>query len=199
MNIHRQCPHWSLRELDRSLVAYHKVELEPKLQKITKPLNYLGEEREGVVQVEKEKYLHAIERFKKRTIPRGYEDLTDMRRKLYETVKEMAGSDKNRLFRRKEIEEKFRSKFRIKMQYQPTDFCYNKINLGQDFESKFLLATDRGEFRFVDFYWESETQEPVTWKIKGLKKIFKVGYYQGRRFFWNFPKELMEELQDNKL
>lgn len=199
MNIHQQCPRWSLREIDRSLVAYHKLELEPKLRKITKPLNHLGEEKEEVAPLDKEKYLVAIERFKRRIFPRGYEDFTDTPKKLYETVKEMVGSDKNRLFRRKEIGEKFRSKFGIKMQIQPTDFCFNKINVGPDFETKFLLATDRGEFRFVDFYWVSETQQVVTWKIKELNKTFKVGYYQGGRFFWNFPKELMEELQDNEM
>jgi hypothetical protein len=192
MNIHQKCSGCSLREIDRSLSAFHKLELEPKLRKMTEPLKHLGEGKGKFAPVGKERNLVAIERFKRRTFPRGYEDLAYMQRKLYETIKEMAGSDKSRRFTKKEIGDKFRSKFGIKTQYQPTDFCYNKINKGLDFESKFLLATDRGEFQFVDFRWVSETQQVVTWKIKELNRTFKVGYYQAGRFFWNFPKELME-------
>jgi hypothetical protein len=122
-----------------------------------------------------------------------------MQKKLYETVKEMVGSDKSRRLTKKEIGDRFRSKFGIKTQYQPTDFCYNRINKGPDFESKFLVATGRGEFQFVDFGWVSQTQQIVTWGIKELNKTFRVGYYQDGRFFWNFPRQLLEELQRSEL
>ena len=78
----------------------------------------------------------------------------------------------------------------------PTDFCYNLVNVGSDFETKFLMRVGRGKFKFVDFHWQAkDRQEKITWTPKGkdlpkeLKgKTFAVGIYHKGEYSWNFSE-----------
>jgi len=78
----------------------------------------------------------------------------------------------------------------------PTDFCYNLVNVGPDFEAKFLMSNGRGKFKFVDFHWQAEDKQAnIVWTPKGkdvpeeLKgKSFSVGIYSKGEYSWNFSE-----------
>jgi hypothetical protein len=92
----------------------------------------------------------------------------------------------------------YNSRFETYPNMLPTDFCYNSVNRGPDFEAKFLLKQERGKFKFVGFDWPANDKpEDMEWTPRGRYvpeglrgKTFIVGTYHKGVYSWNFHKEL---------
>jgi hypothetical protein len=144
-----------------------------------------------------------IDTHSERIRSKGKDDLTVTNKKLYVVIKEMVFITRNRIFLGNKVKNEYEIRFHKKMQLILTDFCYNKINRGPDFETKFLIKRDRGEFQFVDFHWENDQEEIITWTPNGKKadkdlrgKTFRVGTYHRGRYHWDF-RELSNLLEEN--
>ena len=199
LDIRQKHHRWSLRQIDRALFAYHKIELNPMLRKQRQVSQSLKNIPVEVSRMKIEEYIESIEEHKKRIASKGYEDLTEEGKKLYEATKGITVGSGERILTRKNIGEKYKEKYHGDMQILPSDYCYNKVNKGPDYESKFLLSLERGKYKFVDFNWLNDRQEIITWRIKGVEKPFKVGFYQKGRYAWDFTEleEYLRSLEKN--
>jgi hypothetical protein len=139
------------------------------------------------------RYLRRIEVLSSRNSSGCYDSLSDRQKYLYSVLKHMGGEDGSQNIKRRDIQAACEPSFTVEDRRNVvTDFCYNKVNL-EDNENKFLLSIGKGLLHFVDFDWQPEHNEPVTWKVDGLKK-FTVGGYKDSQFQWNFD-ELVQALQ----
>ena len=85
-----------------------------------------------------------IESHKKRVKPKGPEHMTQVQRNLYETIKRLVNEKHNKILKRKDVEEKYEKTHHVPMNLLPSDFCYNLVNVGPDFECKFLMRLSTG-------------------------------------------------------
>jgi len=121
--------------------------------------------------------------------------LTDKQKTLHDAIKAIAKDNPNLLLTNKQITQKYQIRHGA-LTMLPTDFCYNLVNVGPDYETKFLIGIRRGEFEFVDFHWPApDRPEKITWTPKGkdvpddLKgETFTVGIYSKGEYSWNFSK-----------
>lgn len=194
LDIRQKHPRCSLRQIDRALFAYHKIELKPMLRKQRQVSQSLKNIPVEVSRMKTEEYIESIEEHKKRIAPKGYEDLTEAGKKLYEATKGITAGSSERILSYSDIKGIFKEKYHVNMQILPSDYCYNKINKGPDYESKFLLSLERGKYKFVDFYWLNDRQEIITWHIRKLNRTFRIGIYQKGKYEWKFT-ELEEYLR----
>jgi hypothetical protein len=186
---------WSPREVEMALWA--AGEKMPKSEKVSK-LTLKKEDRGlGSSEINRtQKYIEGlITTHKDRTKPKGLEGLTDKQKTLYDTIKAIVNGNPNQLLSNKQITEKYKIRHGA-LNLLPTDFCYNLVNVGADFETKFLMRIGRGEFEFVGFHWQArDRQERITWTPKGkdvpkeLKgQTFAVGIYHKGEYSWNFSE-----------
>jgi hypothetical protein len=132
---------------------------------------------------------------KDRRKPKGIEALTDKQKTLYDTIKAITEKNPKLPLTNKQITEKYQIRHGA-LSLLPTDFCYNLVNVGPDFETKFLIGSGRGEFEFVGFHWQAkDREEKIRWTPKGkdvpkeLKgKTFTVGIYRKGEYSWNFSE-----------
>jgi len=130
--------------------------------------------------------LHRIEVFKRRNKSGNRNHLHANQKHLYDVIKKMSRGDAELLLKSTAIERECGTNFDFRnWDNVITDFCYNKINKG-DNENKFLISPKRANFRFVDFNWNSNEIVKITWYIKDLKLPFSVGTYEKRMFHWDF-------------
>ncbi len=209
LGIKRQYPQWSLRQIDRALFAYHKINSNQCIsssQTVARN-NILASKRrdtndgtpEEVINMSLEEH---IRRFRQRSDSGRYASLTDNQQKLYAVTKELSQGNKDKVLKKADIKEKFTRTYPNEVFYESernmlTDFCYNKVNK-DDKPNKFLFSVKRGEFRFVDFDWDiGEKVVDVFWDIRDLRLFFKVGYYSHREFVWDFD-ELLKYIGANE-
>ncbi len=132
-----------------------------------------------------------IDTHKDRIEPKGESYLTPAQRNVFEAITDLVHSTKNSILRYRDI------KSRYKGGLLPSDFCYNLVNIGPDFEVKFLRNLERGKFEFVGFNWDSANDIKITWSPKVSEELknraFTVGYYRNGKYKWNF-NELMDFL-----
>lgn len=141
-----------------------------------------------------------INTHKARIRPEGEEELTELQRDLYDTIQALVENNP-RILSRNEIEEEYNRIRGKNLNLLPTDFCYNLVNVGPDFETKFLIRVKRGRFEFVDFHWPAEDREvTITWAPRGRcvpeelrNNTFTVGIYHKGEYRWDFT-ELEEYL-----
>jgi len=118
--------------------------------------------------------------------------------KTDDVIKDIAESSGKRVVLRKNIQLKYKRRFNTELNLLPTDFGYNSVNVGPDFEIKFLLKINKGEFEFVGFTWPaSDRQLEIEWSPTGRdvpedlkEKTFIVGIYHNGTYFWDFQKDL---------
>lgn len=184
---------WSPREVEMALWAagaqMPKSERDSKLT-LTKEDRGMGASEINRTQ----KYIERlITTHKDRRKPKGLEGLTDKQKTLYDTIKAIVNDNPNQLITNKQITEKYQITHGA-LSLRPTDFCYNLVNVGPDFETKFLMSTGRGQFEFVGFHWQAKDTR-ITWTPKGkdvpkeLKgETFTVGIYRKGEYRWNFSE-----------
>jgi hypothetical protein len=126
--------------------------------------------------------------------PKGHEVLTDKQRSLYNTISVLVKDKKIKFISVKDIKDEYQKR-KISLNSWPTDFCYNLVNIGPDYETKYLIRDEKGEFHFVDIHWIAGNSIPIYWIPKGkgvpfnLKdKMFKVGTYCEGKYIWNFSE-----------
>jgi hypothetical protein len=136
-----------------------------------------------------------IKTHEQRIYPKGIIDLTDEQRNLYEVIESVVRKTNSNIVFRVDILSTYTKRFGSALKLLPTDFCYNLVNQGPDFETKFLLAKGVGEFEFVGFDWQSDDAHDIKWIPRGryvpeeLKgKTFKVGTYRDGRYVWDFSE-----------
>jgi hypothetical protein len=134
-----------------------------------------------------EKYLSRVIVLERRVDSGALRNLTISQRYLYEIVREIAPRASMQTVHRRQLQEFQTPSFNPEDRNNfITDFCYNKVNI-EDNENKFLLCTQRGQFKFVDFDWFNDTSCPITWHLKGHKE-FLVGNYKFGKYNWNFEE-----------
>lgn len=146
--------------------------------------------------------MRLIETHEHRSRPKGKNSLTDEQNKLFEVIESMARNRSDKIVFRGDIVSAYNRRFRTDPNMLPTDFCYNSVNRGPDFEAKFLLKQERGKFKFVGFDWPADDKpEDIEWTPKGgdvpeglRGKPFKVGTYHKGAYSWDFHKELAQYL-----
>jgi hypothetical protein len=102
---------------------------------------------------------------------------------------------------KKDITEKYMKKFHLEKKDKdkvplPSDFCYNKVNVAPDFETKFLISLEKGIFQFVGLSWNSNDPIHIKWNPQGRDvpsellngKPYIVGIYHNGRYSWNFEE-----------
>jgi len=158
----------------------------------------ITESQKGVPVLDTKAYIQRlIQKHEYRRSPKGEESLTNTQHNLYDVIKDIAESSGKRVVLRKDIQLTYKRRFNEELNLLPTDFCYNSVNVGPDFETKFLLKRNRGEFEFVGFHWPaSDRQLEIEWSPTGrdcpeeLKgKTFIVGIYHRGTYFWDFPRD----------
>ena len=126
--------------------------------------------------------------------PKGLEGLSEIQNKFYEIIETIAQNNHNQV-----LTNQIREEYQIrhgKLNLLPTDFCYNLVNVGPDFKTKFLINIERRVFKFVDFHWRSDDSETIiTWTPKGKNvplelrgENFTVGKYYKGEYRWNFSE-----------
>jgi predicted transcriptional regulator len=100
---------------------------------------YVGNIRNGS---DTEQYIERlISSHEYRKTSKGQEDLTEKQKELYDTIKYIYNDHPSELISNKQITEKYQRRHGP-LNLLPTDFCYNLINVGPDFEAKFLMSVD---------------------------------------------------------
>ena len=146
--------------------------------------------------------MRLIETHEHRIRPKGGNFLSDKQREFYEVIENMARNSSDKTIFRNDIVNAYRREFGIEPNWLPTDFCYNLVNRGPDFETKFLLMQDRGKFKFVGFDWTGDDRRvDIKWTPKGrdvplelLGGNFTVGTYHNGIYSWNFHRDLAQYL-----
>jgi hypothetical protein len=132
-----------------------------------------------------------IDTHKDRIKPKGEFYLTPAQRDIFQTVTDLVRKSRNPILRYRDIKSKYKGGL------LPSDFCYNLVNIGPDFEIKFLRYLERGIYEFVNFNWETTENIKITWSPNGSDELrirpFTVGYYRMDRYEWDF-NELAEFL-----
>jgi hypothetical protein len=156
--------------------------------------------REEIVKMDEKEYVQRlINGHMQRGKPKTQEHLTLLQQQLHTIIKLLSATP-HRIVSNKDINSKYNDVFHSKLNLLPTDFCYNKVNIAPDFEAKYLLYRDMGEYEFVDFNWQAnERPIEILWVPKGsgvpgvLKgRLFKVGIYYNGIYSWDFETELKE-------
>lgn len=130
--------------------------------------------------------LNRIEELKKRSNSGSYKHLHPNQRYLYNVIKNMSKGNTELFLKSVAIERECNTSFDFRNRGNfITDFCYNKVNK-EDNENKFLISPKRGNFRFVDFNWNSDEIVDITWYMRDLKLSFIVGTYVQGMFHWDF-------------
>lgn len=138
--------------------------------------------------------MRLIETHEHRIRPQGVNFLSDKQREFYKVIENMARNSSDKTIFRDDIVNAYERKFGIEPNWLPTDFCYNLVNRGPDFETKFLLIQDRGKFKFVGFDWTGDDRRvDIKWTPKGKDvplelrgRTFTVGTYHNGIYSWNF-------------
>ena len=116
---------------------------------------------------------------------------TPAQKEIFQAVADLVRTNGSTRLRYRDIKSKYKGGL------LPSDFCYNLVNIGPDFEAKFLLYHARGIYEFVNFNWEAANSIQITWSPKGSdefkNRTFTVGYYRKGKYEWDF-KELAEFL-----
>lgn len=132
-----------------------------------------------------------IDTHKDRVSPNGEAFLTPAQRNLFQAVADLVRTSRSPILRYADIKSKDKGGL------LPSDFCYNLVNIGPDFEVKFLRYLGRGNYEFVGFNWETTDNVNIRWSPKGSNELknrtFTVGHYRKDRYEWDF-KELTEFL-----
>lgn len=139
-----------------------------------------------------------IETHENRSRPKGRNSLTDAQTKLYEVIEGVARNSRDNIVFRDDIVSAYNRRFGTAPNMLPTDFCYNSVNRGPDFEAKYLVKQERGKFKCVGFDWPAvDKPENIEWEPKGRDvpeglrgKTFIVGTYHKGIYSWNFHREL---------
>ena len=132
-----------------------------------------------------------IDTHKDRIKPKDEFYLTPAQRTMFQAVNDLVRTSRSPILRYRDI------KIKYKGGLLPSDFCYNLVNIGPDFEVKFLLYRERGIYEFVSFNWETTNNINIRWSPKGSdefkNRTFTVGHYRKNRYEWDFT-ELREFL-----
>jgi len=140
-----------------------------------------------------------IERLKQthkyRRTPKGLEGLTFKQKDFYNAIKNIVKQKRKDILKNQQIKVEYEMRYG-ELNFLPTDFCYNLVNVGPDFETKFLINIERGKFKFVDFHSNIENKLLIiTWTPKGrdvppeLKgETFEVGEYYKGKYHCNFSQ-----------
>jgi hypothetical protein len=133
-----------------------------------------------------------IDTHKDRAIPKGEAFLTPAQRNIFQAVSSLARTSRSpSVLRYADIKSKYKGGL------LPSDFCYNLVNIGPDFEVKFLRYLGRGTYEFVNFNWDTAENIRIRWLPKGSDETkiqsFTVGHYRMNRYEWDFH-ELAELL-----
>jgi hypothetical protein len=128
-------------------------------------------------------------------IPKIKADLTDEQAKVYKVIKNVVEETGTKNVFGHQVKQQYRRQFGKDMQLLLTDFCYNLVNIGPDFEAKFLLFNNRNHFEFLDFIARSGHPIPIMWMPKGKNvprqlsgRKFCVGQYVQSRYIWDFSE-----------
>lgn len=158
--------------------------------------------QQGGVAMDARTYImRLIETHQDRIRPRGRNLLTVEKNRLYEVIESVARNRGDNIVFRGDIVSAYSRRFGTAPNMLPTDFCYNSVNRGPDFETKFLLKQERGRFKFVSFDWPADDEpEDIEWTVsrrgdapEGLRgKTFKVGTYHRGIYSWDFRRELAQ-------
>lgn len=200
-------PHFTMRLLDSSIWNYQKGQAKNNRGRVSTPVMPVtasavakkggtcmnGNELKDYVQ-------RLIDGHEKRTAPKGKDDLTQAQIDIYEIVKDVykAPDNENKNNFLESVKDKYFQKRGRPMQLLLSDFCYNLVNVGPDFEAKYLFHTGRGNYEFVDFFADTKSPEQIIWKPKGKNvpkqlagKQFRVGQYYRGAYKWNFVELLI--------
>jgi len=139
----------------------------------------------------REKCQRLIDTHQDRFVPKGEAFLTPAQRNIFQAVSDFVRISRSPILRYADIKSKYKGGLQL------SDFCYNLVNIGPDFEVKFLRSLDRGRYEFVNFNWDTAENIKITWLPKSSdelrKQPFTVGHYRMNRYEWDF-KELAEFL-----
>jgi hypothetical protein len=132
-----------------------------------------------------------IDAHKDRITSKGESYLTPAQRNIFQAVTDLVRTSRSPILRYRDVKSKYKGGL------LPSDFCYNLVNIGPDFEVKFLRYHERGMYEFVNFNWDTTDNIKITWLPNGSdefkNRTFTVGHYGKDRYEWDF-NELMEFL-----
>ena len=132
-----------------------------------------------------------IDTHKDRVVPKGEACFTPAQRSIFQAVTDLVRTSRSPILRYRDIKSKYKGGL------LPSDFCYNLVNIGPDFEVKFLRYLDRGMYELVNFNWDTAENIKITWLPKGSDESriqsFTVGHYRMNKYEWDF-NELAEFL-----
>lgn len=150
--------------------------------------------------ITKTKIIMGINRFQSRKGSGSYENLNNTQKKLYNVTQELSVRSSGLSIKRRDIKQMFKETYPGEKGFEESrnmlaDFCYNKVNF-DDKPFKFLYWIGRGEYKFVDFSWNTGSQQiNVEWTMHELGNTFKIGAYSGTEFHWDFI-QLLRIIED---
>jgi len=125
-----------------------------------------------------------IDTHKDRMKSKGESFLTPAQRDIYQAIADLVRTKESSRLRYRDIKSKYKGGL------LPSDFCYDLVNKGPDFEVKFLRYRDRGIYEFVGFNWETADDVNIRWTPKSSdefkNRTFTVGHYRKNRYEWDF-------------
>lgn len=125
-----------------------------------------------------------IDTHQDRIEPRGEPDLTPAQRRIFQAVTDLVRINRNPILRYRDIKTKYKGGL------LPSDFCYNLVNIGPDFEVKFFRYLGRGMYEFVNFNWHTAENIEITWSPKDCDELrnrpYTVGHYRMGIYEWDF-------------
>ena len=104
-----------------------------------------------------------IDTHKDRITSKGESYLTPAQRNIFQAVTHLIRTSRSPILRYRDIKSKYKGGL------LPSDFCYNLVNIGPDFEVKYLRYHERGMYEFVNFNWDiADNNELPRSKLRGI-------------------------------
>ena len=213
-NLRPSCPNLSPRLLDNEIWKFQRRKPMDPNRVVMSDASSVNAHKEGarlntdmphnaeVIMDARLYIMRLIQTHEQRSRPKGKNSLTYEQIKLYEVIESIARNRSDNIVFRGDIVSAYNRRFGTGPNMLPTDFCYNSVNRGPDFEAKFLLKQERGKFKFVGFDWPADDKpEDIEWTPKGREvpegltgKSFIVGKYYKGQYLWNFHGGLAQYL-----